>query len=1287
MSVPVSPPDPPTPVVLPPTPSSSAPPRVQAPAGGEELRPAQAPPPPSPPRQTPQDQGAVLAEVLGQALSMSEGQGGAVERRLEEREQAAAVARKPPVSSRHSSGAVSVGSASSHLQRPSPSSGRGSFTTYSSRSPNSRTSSGSNPYDHPSSRSSLERRPSHFPQSHLYIPTFPTHGMPSPYTWSPSQHTPSASSDAQYSLSAFYPSPSFYQPSNLSPYHASSDSSSPGHAIYSQQYSSPAFAGGPSFTSPITSPHDYGQPYGAGFPFTAPPVSSSLGYPAYIPQSQPAGPYGGVPPPCSGEGDYVYDDSGDQLSSQEVAQIAAAQAQAVGYAQAPMATALPAYPFSSYQPPPSQPAQAPVSGPYQPVYFAQPVPGPPLTTPASTAPYPPPLPAVAPPSQSAVDPSQPLQYPISSATAHAPASTHPHESASVAPYPEYPIRGSGIAQPVSLPLPQPMVEAAPPPPPPPGMDPALYGYPPLHAQQYIPPPPPPPGPYPFPHPSGATGYPGPAPSHAQGYAPHPPPPGSLVASHSRHSSAASIPMSHSHSHSRSSSSAAGPPRIYEAPATPARGHLAQAGLRQAAAAQGVSPERMAQVAMGGGAGSPGVGPAVGVGVAGRAPRPVFARKDLPKPPTHSPHALWVGNVPSDASHAELWQFFQTRPTPAASGYVAGLGDEGLDLGITGIESIHLITRSNCAFVNYISHLHLRHAITVSNGASLRPEDRQCKHFVCRERKLEDDAKSGVGAQRVGGIHKTYIREQQARMAEGQQRVVAAQQYAEAQERAKGGAALALGEGAGKVEGGAEPQGRRQSVMSVGSQGTSSTTSSFLSKHFERRYFILKSHDEADLRLSVETGLWATQSHNEPVLQQAFRTAKTVYLIFGANGQGCWFGYAKMSGPISTATSTSTSSGGSRPSWSSRTEGTATYSSSGGGVAGAPSLSSVSQTILEEGEASSFPTRPPVYFTESESRHPTASPSPLGQSPASPPTHLSVHAGSAPATLAPSSARVSTAAQQAMTIEQDLVARETADNLQIPLEVATVAARRAASMDDRALQRSSAVTSRAEVRTPAGASDAGTLQESAELVTAELGERRREVLESEAERRNRKLEEVVDRTEEEGARLPPVMAAASSPTTPHPRLGSAQAWGTPFSVEWVKVQRLPFINTRAIRNSFNGNREVKISRDGTEVEPGAGEALLSAFWAADSPSSPPSPSRTYSAGFPHLVPPVQPTSAPTPPSKRPSVSPPVRRPPSPAPPTAAERRASREEKVAAGEPGQAASGMVAAAVESGEVERL
>lgn len=48
----------------------------------------------------------------------------------------------------------------------------------------------------------------------------------------------------------------------------------------------------------------------------------------------------------------------------------------------------------------------------------------------------------------------------------------------------------------------------------------------------------------------------------------------------------------------------------------------------------------------------------------------------------------------------------------------------------------------------------------------------------------------------------------------------------------------------------------------------------------------------DLDLSVEKGLWATQRHNESVLDQAYRTSKEVYLIFGVNKSGEFYGYAK-----------------------------------------------------------------------------------------------------------------------------------------------------------------------------------------------------------------------------------------------------------------------------------------------------------------------------------------------------------------------------------------------------------
>lgn len=44
------------------------------------------------------------------------------------------------------------------------------------------------------------------------------------------------------------------------------------------------------------------------------------------------------------------------------------------------------------------------------------------------------------------------------------------------------------------------------------------------------------------------------------------------------------------------------------------------------------------------------------------------------------------------------------------------------------------------------------------------------------------------------------------------------------------------------------------------------------------------------------------------------------------------------------------------------------------------------------------------------------------------------------------------------------------------------------------------------------------------------------------------------------------------------------WGQPFNLQWIKVGSLPFGRTRHLRNPWNADREVKVSRDGTEVEP-------------------------------------------------------------------------------------------------------
>jgi len=227
----------------------------------------------------------------------------------------------------------------------------------------------------------------------------------------------------------------------------------------------------------------------------------------------------------------------------------------------------------------------------------------------------------------------------------------------------------------------------------------------------------------------------------------------------------------------------------------------------------------------------------------------------------------VGNVPSDASHAELWQFFQTRPTPRMCGVVLSTNPSPyVDLDTNGVESIHLIARSNCAssrscplavslglpnppsalfsparslpragaFVNYLTPLHLRHAIAVSNNVALRPDDARAKKLVCRVRHQGDDARTGVGAQRLGGMHKAFVREQQARMVEAQKaiaRIEAEQRLAQGQGE-KADVKREEEESLGPLS--PMSAGRSERETSLASIRSGSTTSSFLAKHFERR---------------------------------------------------------------------------------------------------------------------------------------------------------------------------------------------------------------------------------------------------------------------------------------------------------------------------------------------------------------------------------------------------------------------------------------------------------------------
>ncbi len=53
----------------------------------------------------------------------------------------------------------------------------------------------------------------------------------------------------------------------------------------------------------------------------------------------------------------------------------------------------------------------------------------------------------------------------------------------------------------------------------------------------------------------------------------------------------------------------------------------------------------------------------------------------------------------------------------------------------------------------------------------------------------------------------------------------------------------------------------------------------------------------------------------------------------------------------------------------------------------------------------------------------------------------------------------------------------------------------------------------------------------------------------------------------------------------------QTSGKPFKLQWLSTVPLPFYRTRGLRNPWNSNREVKIARDGTELEPSVARRLI------------------------------------------------------------------------------------------------
>ncbi|KAL9583716.1 MAG: hypothetical protein Q9212_002543 [Teloschistes hypoglaucus] len=218
-----------------------------------------------------------------------------------------------------------------------------------------------------------------------------------------------------------------------------------------------------------------------------------------------------------------------------------------------------------------------------------------------------------------------------------------------------------------------------------------------------------------------------------------------------------------------------------------------------------------------------------------APGPIpSSPRGPPRKPKQSGHALWVGNLPTGARIFDLKDHFSREAT-------------------TTIESVFLISKSNCAFVNYRTD----EACAAAMGR-FHDSRFQGIRLVCRLRKSAATPVAGVP---------TGPASLMPTIAASQSAIESIRQNREVSSRAE---AMAHADGT--------------------DQGPSS------GKGVDK-FFIMKSLTVEDMELSVRNSIWATQAHNEEALNTAFETVENVYLIFSANKSGEYFGYARMASTI------------------------------------------------------------------------------------------------------------------------------------------------------------------------------------------------------------------------------------------------------------------------------------------------------------------------------------------------------------------------------------------------------
>ncbi|RDL34613.1 RNA-binding, RBD [Venustampulla echinocandica] len=205
----------------------------------------------------------------------------------------------------------------------------------------------------------------------------------------------------------------------------------------------------------------------------------------------------------------------------------------------------------------------------------------------------------------------------------------------------------------------------------------------------------------------------------------------------------------------------------------------------------------------------------------------------PRKPRQSGHAIWIGNLPPQTDLMNL-VFHVCKETPE-------------------LESLFLISKSNCAFANFRDE-----AACIAAQAKIHDSRFQSVRLVSRLRRGSVGAVAGLAA--PSGP---------AALTPPNNPVVARTPSPEDETTLKEPSLEVDGEKSGTGEGS-------------------------LAKD---RFFIVKSLTVEDLELSVRNGIWATQSHNEETLNKAYQAAENVYLIFSANKSGEYFGYARMTSLI------------------------------------------------------------------------------------------------------------------------------------------------------------------------------------------------------------------------------------------------------------------------------------------------------------------------------------------------------------------------------------------------------